>query len=398
MFSEIKPAIILVGYNRPDSLKRLLKSVLDAHYPQSGGVHLIISLDYCENQSKSQQIQELVEKVEWRHGDIQIIKHEERLGLRNHIIFCGDLTEQYEEVIVLEDDLCVSREFYSYAAQALSFYSNIPVVAGISLYCHHSIPFLFQPFYPLVDDYDVYFLQFASSWGQAWNKRQWEEFKDWYIMRDVAIDEHFDDFLPDEVNNWPESSWLKQFVAYMVQNDKLFVYPRLSLTTNFGDVGMHYRSVSHYFQTPMRINDKSYKFVDPDDSLSVYDSFFQIKPSILYQLCPSLDKADFTVDLGGNKNTQKIFSKYILTTQKSINHVKSFGNRMRPDILNVVFDIEGHDILLCKTSDVIQTGENEKMTLEPNMFGRFKIDYLLFQIRYLLAKRIMSFAKFLQPK
>ena len=42
--TEIKPVIVAVGYNRPDSLKRLISSLNQAVYP-SEDITLIVSID-----------------------------------------------------------------------------------------------------------------------------------------------------------------------------------------------------------------------------------------------------------------------------------------------------------------------------------------------------------------
>ena len=103
-------AIVAVGYNRPDSMENLLKSIVNAEY-ESDNVDLIISIDKGERHS---QIIDVAKKVEWLHGNKTIRAFDERQGLRKHIIQCGDLTEQYDAVVVLEDDLEVSKYYYNY--------------------------------------------------------------------------------------------------------------------------------------------------------------------------------------------------------------------------------------------------------------------------------------------
>src|SRR5690606_11898173 len=123
------PTIIVIGYNRPKSLQRLLTSLSKAHYPE-GNIRLVISLD----NSGTLEPLRLAEAYDWPYGEKRVIHHEQRLGLRNHVLACGDLTEEYGDVLVLEDDLFVSPYFYEYTARALAFYENEPRVAGISLY------------------------------------------------------------------------------------------------------------------------------------------------------------------------------------------------------------------------------------------------------------------------
>ncbi len=169
-------AIIVVGYNRPNELKRLLKSVINADY--SGiQVDLVISLDYCDRQG---EIKQIVKKTEWSHGKKVIRAFSERQGLRNHILQCGDLTLDYDAVIVLEDDLVVAEGFMHYVVAACEKYYNDENIAGISLYTHRTNPGNGRFFEAQFNGYDAFFMQYAQSWGQCWTRKMWNGFREWY--------------------------------------------------------------------------------------------------------------------------------------------------------------------------------------------------------------------------
>ena len=121
-------AVIVVGYNRPDSLGRILGSLKLAEY---GGeqVPLVISIDHSGNE----EVIRIAEEFSWPYGTKRVIAHKKRLGLRRHIISCGDLTGEYGAVMILEDDLYVSPDFYRYASQTLERYGEDFRIAGISL-------------------------------------------------------------------------------------------------------------------------------------------------------------------------------------------------------------------------------------------------------------------------
>ena len=82
--------------------------------------------------------------------------------------------------MILEDDLYVSPDYYNYAMKALEKYGDHPKIAGISLNTKRELLESPYPFFPRHTGYDVYFQQFASSWGQVWNRRMWTDFKEWY--------------------------------------------------------------------------------------------------------------------------------------------------------------------------------------------------------------------------
>ena len=157
----MKYAIVAVGYNRPDSIEQLLKSLLNANYA-GDQVDLVVSLDKGQRQ---QEIVTVAEKMSWPHGEKIVRAFPERQGLRAHIIQCGDLTEKYDAVVVLEDDLMVAPHFYSYVKQTVDRYVDDDRIAGISLYKHQTHPGVNRPFEPANNGYDVYMQQFAMSWG-----------------------------------------------------------------------------------------------------------------------------------------------------------------------------------------------------------------------------------------
>ncbi|MEL6484270.1 MAG: hypothetical protein AAFP96_05420, partial [Bacteroidota bacterium] len=92
------PAIVVVAFNRPKSLKRVLKSVQTAFYPSEIEIPLIISIDYSPT---NKEVLEIAHDFTWKNGAKQVIQHRENLGLKEHILSCGDLSEKYGGVIVL---------------------------------------------------------------------------------------------------------------------------------------------------------------------------------------------------------------------------------------------------------------------------------------------------------
>ena len=242
MASKANPAIVAVAFNRPLSISRLLDSLTKADY-QATSVPLVISVDFSDSDN-GEQVRKIAESFVWPFGEKELIFHDRNLGLRKHILSCGDLTEKYGSVIVFEDDLSVSPCFHNYASAALDFTADQSNVAGVSLY-HYRTHFLKRlPFIPLYDGHENYYLQNPSSVGQAWSREQWNGFRSWYDTKlkvDASLNEKLPDNLPihPRVANWPESSWLKFFIWYMVEQQKYFLFPRVSYSTNHHDVGTH---------------------------------------------------------------------------------------------------------------------------------------------------------------
>lgn len=375
------PVIVVAAYNRPASIQRILRSVNQAVYPHP--VKLIISID---NNGQNQDVFEIANDFEWKHGQKQVIYHNERLGLRKHIISCGNLTEEYGAAIILEDDLFVSPSFYQYAIKALEYYRNDPLISGISLY---DLPFVESnklPFTPLEDNSDVYFIQMAASYGQMWTKNQWAGFRKWY---DTSPNLHEVAGLPQKIKNWPESSWKKYYIGYLISSDTYFVFPRTSYTTNFNDPGENLISRSLYVQVPMQIFSREPRLISFKDAVNVYDAYAELLPHCLNRLTDKLKDFDFEVDLYGRKDS---YSKpYVITGRPVRNAIFQYEKSMKPHEMNVIMDIRGEDISLAKIDDVIMAPQTMKGFLSEFAYfytSLFSTDKLIEILKYRIKNKI----------
>ena len=157
-----KVAIVVVGYNRIKSLSRLLDSLLKAEYPYKN-IPLVISIDASGEQS----LYEYVKNFTWPYGEKYVNIQKERLGLKNHIYKCGDLTKFFKAIVLLEDDLYVSPYFYEYVLWAVENYGCDPKIAEISLYKNESNGYVGLPFHQQEKGHDVFLMQDVSTWGDC---------------------------------------------------------------------------------------------------------------------------------------------------------------------------------------------------------------------------------------
>ena len=329
-------ALVAVGYNRPDSIEQLLQSLLRADYGNDR-VDLVISLDKGQRQ---QEIVAVAQNIDWPHGEKTIRKFSERQGLRSHIIQCGDLTEKYDAVVVLEDDLLVAPHFYSYIKQAVDHYAADDHIAGISLYKHQMHPGVNRPFEPANNGFDIYMQQFAMSWGQCWTKEMWCKFRDWYNKNEKK-DLSEGNLLPAYISHWNKQSWLKYYMRYIVENNKFFIYPYFSLSTNASDVGEHCRIPNNDFQVALQEGDMRYRFPDFDQAVK-YDIFFE---RIGLEIFPEL-KGKILLDLYGNRLNYKDANYLISTKSLPYKVVKTIQLRYRPMEINCIMPTEGEGLFV----------------------------------------------------
>ncbi len=344
-----KITIIAVGYNRADAVERLLHSLSKAQYDYTD-IRLVISIDHSGNE----EVVRAAENFKWDFGERVIIHHPQRLGLRRHIISCGDLTRKYGAVMVLEDDLYVSPDFYNYAMKALEQYGELPQIAGISLNTKRELLESAYPFFPLHRGDDIYFQQFATSWGQVWNEQMWSGFRNWYDSH-PSLPYH-KDVLP-EVLHYPDTSWAKFYQTYIVDTGKYYVYSYDSLTTNFGDAGQHFGSSSSAVQSVLFYGKKDYRMPQFEDGVK-YDIYGE--PAGLGEYL-GVEEEHFTCDLWGRKPSES-YRRYVLSSRRlDYKVLKSFAMQMKPAELNILEEIPGKELCLYDTAVSEDTGgEKEK--------------------------------------
>lgn len=335
-------AIVVIAYNRDKSLARLLNSVGNAYIDK--GTTLIVSIDKSNNSS----VEACARHFDWPYGEKRIIAHPKNLGLKQHILSCGNYLDEYDALVVLEDDLIVSDNFYMYAVQAVEKYFDNKEIAGISLYSFGVNYQTFYPFKPQPSQYDTYFMKCAQSWGQVWMKDQWKAFENWYA---IHRDDEFDrTLLPEAICSWSAKSWLKYHTRYCIEMNKYFIYPYQSLTSNCGETGTHLKFSSPVFQRPVAKLERSYQYKFPnlsEDSVK-YDGFFESE-QVLRAL--GMNKVDLCMDLTKAK-TNFGNKRYVLTTKRlGYRVVKSYGLSYAPIEMNVIHSCPGELLFLYDTTE-----------------------------------------------
>lgn len=329
-------AICAVCYNRKDSLARLLASLDKAFYDKP--VTLIISVD----KSDTTEVEAYADSFAWRHGEKRVARHKENLGLRNHILSIGDYLDEFDAIVVLEDDIYVAPSFYYYVQQCVEKYCDDMDIAGISLYRY---PYSYNsklPFMPMPTDSDVFLMKWAVSWGQVWMRKQWRHFKQWY-------DTHDEEFglmphLSVQVCEWPASSWLKYHIRYCIEHEKSFVVPYTSLSTCFCDVGTHAVKKQTHTQAVLLQGEKQTFNLNPTVS---YDGFFE--PESLYEHL-GMSEDELCIDFYGAKGNRMARHYWLTREQRPYKVVRSWALEFKPWELNVLNELEGHEIFLYDTT------------------------------------------------
>jgi hypothetical protein len=160
------------------------------------------------------------------------------MGLAKSIIEgVTQLTEQFESVIVVEDDLCTSPRFLEFLNLGLDeyrFQDQVMQIAG------HMFPM------DLSRHEDALFLPFISSWGWGTWKRAWRYFdplatgyasllEDSTLRRRFDLDGHYGFFrlLRAQQENRTDSWAIRWYLSVFLRKG-LALYPRRTLVRNLG--------------------------------------------------------------------------------------------------------------------------------------------------------------------
>ena len=377
-------AIVVIAYNRGAALLRLLDSLNNAYYPEGFNVPLIISVD----KSDSSDVANIANEYVWIHGDKSVRLQEKNLGLREHVLKCGDIALEYDGIIVLEDDLYVSPSFYMFTLAALNYSRNDKRICGVSLYNHRLNVHAREPFEAIDDGYDNYYMQLASSWGQAFLSDMWRGFREWY-------EENKDNDIgavnvPVNISSWSDKSWLKYFIKYLIDKDGYFLYPRVSYTTNFGDEGTHASSCVNDLQVPLagmrKFGQVDLHFSDLDGSGSVYDAYFENMH--LTDRLPEIVRNEVTIDLYGCKQAEG-YKRYVLSPAPLPYRIlETFGRRMRPVDANVYYKTEGKDFFLYDTQKPGQAPDTDDTSKYLYNYRALKAKEMTAVLKYRLRDKI----------
>ena len=106
-----KYGVVVIGYKNIIGIKRLLRALGMAEY-YNESVKLIISID----QSDCDDVKKIADAFEWKFGEKYVLAFAERLGLREHVMHCGDYLNIYDldSLAVFEDDTLPSQSFFQF--------------------------------------------------------------------------------------------------------------------------------------------------------------------------------------------------------------------------------------------------------------------------------------------
>ena len=159
--------ILLYVYNRPQHLRRCVKSLLANNLAKESEV--FIFSDASKNEGDAETVSQVRQYIKTISGfkEIHIIEREKNWGLARSIIDgVTTVISEYGRVIVVEDDLVVSPYFLQFMNDALETYKDEERVGHIQ-----ACDFTQDSSLP-----DTFLIKWTGSWGWATWERAWKHF------------------------------------------------------------------------------------------------------------------------------------------------------------------------------------------------------------------------------
>jgi len=176
MKRQLKVPIILFVYNRAEHVSEVLKYLNDNEGIEETILYVFSDGAKPGEESKVENVRAVLKSFqnESNFAQVQIVESEVNKGLANSVISgVTQILNQYDRVIVLEDDLLTSKDFYCYMKSALEYYEQDRRVWSITAY---------SPRMKRLERtmHDVYTSPRAGSWGWGTWKSRWDTI-DWSV-------------------------------------------------------------------------------------------------------------------------------------------------------------------------------------------------------------------------
>ncbi|CAH1784460.1 unnamed protein product [Owenia fusiformis] len=268
--------IVLTG-SRGSSLQICLDSLNNATY-NGDQILLEIWIDRDKKNQLDQNVFEVADKFKFIHGKKELKVHPEHAGIHKQWIDTWTPPEDNKEIgLILEDDIDVSKYFYTWLKKAYAIYGTRSDVAGIGLStvmpdylastkikaCNdrkrHKNAEHCEVRAPLSQT--IYMYRIATTWGFAPNPISWRKFQKFYHEEKKST--HFKPNVPGiRHTQWyakyGETMWSIWHVYHMYINKLYCIFPNLPKYQKFGnhrkEAGDHTTKWTHEYWAKSQYN------------------------------------------------------------------------------------------------------------------------------------------------
>lgn len=232
--------IALFVYNRPKHLKKTLNSL--KKNPETRMSTIYIFSDSFKNKDllnkkKVEEVRKIIKKINFFKKKI-IIERKKNFGLKKNILTgISSVLRKHSNIVILEDDLIVSKFFLKYMNEALVKFKNFKRVWHISAWNYDIKENNYEK--------DAFFITNMNCWGWGTWKDRWIKLntKSKYYIKKFGNKDKYKFNLDGSFENFSQiirnhnktlSSWAIFWNATIFLNKGLCLNPIKSLTLNIG--------------------------------------------------------------------------------------------------------------------------------------------------------------------
>ena len=170
-------AVLVLGYARPEFVLRRLQEIVQVN---TGELQIIVSIDKYEGLEHSRVTNEF-RSLQERFQEYQWITNEQRFGLVRHLTTrIKDVFENYENLIIIEDDVSVSSE------AVMDLASAVASAEGKDFFTTGLFGAFPNPGLGKVAKNSWRRTPYFSAWGWAMNKKFWDIY-DTEIVKNLGV-------------------------------------------------------------------------------------------------------------------------------------------------------------------------------------------------------------------
>lgn len=269
----MKIATILFTYNRSWHTQQVLDGLRENMVLPEKLFVFQDGLKCEEHQEEWDKVNKIINEICW--CDCEVIVSEKNNGLANSIVSgINKVFDEYDAVIVLEDDCVPNINFIKFMYRCLEKYQSVPRIHSVSGYA--------WPIELPENEMDIYFCGRVSSWGWGTWKDRWDSYeRDYTLLKKIKNDSELsrelaawgndlEDMLLEDIRGNIDT-WAVFWALNAIQNRKVCINPYHSLIQNIGwdGTGVHCENASGFEVVEDTRKEVSYKF---PENIEIMDS------------------------------------------------------------------------------------------------------------------------------
>lgn len=235
--------VVVLSMNRAETLKLLLQT-LEATDFCGDSIKLSIRFDYHQDQADAIHV---AESYKFSHGSKIIYRATSQLGLAQAWFNAWEPKTANSRAIILEDDILLSPDWYSWLKLVWIRYDNLENIAGVSLMRQVLVPKQPHEQREIVNEHNPFLYSLIGSIAFSPSAAVWLQFRDWVHSIDLDT---YDVSTPGLITSewWnaldKKNMWTQHFIYFTLMQDLYTLYVNLpsrrTLAAHLRAKGAHY--------------------------------------------------------------------------------------------------------------------------------------------------------------